>query len=284
MPAKATAPESTERVMIFIDGSNLYHVLAQNCGRYDLVFDKFGNKLANGRQLVRTYYYNIRQDPTFNPSASAEQDKFLSALFEIPYFEVRLGVHRRHGDQMVEKGVDVMMATDIVVGAFRDIYDTAIIVSGDGDFYPAMQAAKDLGKHIEVVAFDSNLSPEARRVADSATLLKKTFFTGLWTTRGRAAISKKTDEIEKKPATRRPSTRAKDSTVDDHGSATDGDKPSRRTPARRRRPVRTATSSNGVSADVPQAGNTESTDSSDVPDTPRTPETPHEPETAPAGL
>ncbi len=120
MPAKATAPESTERVMIFIDGSNLYHVLAQNCGRYDLVFDKFGNKLADGRQLVRTYYYNIRQDPTFNPSASAEQDKFLSALFEIPYFEVRLGVHRRHGDQMVEKGVDVMMATDIVVGAFRD--------------------------------------------------------------------------------------------------------------------------------------------------------------------
>ncbi|MCH7740307.1 MAG: NYN domain-containing protein [Chloroflexi bacterium] len=276
MPAKASARESTERVMIFIDGSNLYHVLAQNCGRYDLVFDKFGNKLADGRRLVRTYYYNIRQDPTFNPSASAEQERFLSALFEIPYFEVRLGVHRRHGDQMVEKGVDVMMATDIVVGAFRDIYDTAIVVSGDGDFYPAMQVAKDLGKHIEVVAFDSNLSPEAKRVADSATLLKKTFFTGLWTTRSRAATAK-TDEDENKPATGRRPTRAKTSAPDDQGSVpasgTDGDKPSRRTPSRRRRPVRTAAGSNGVSADTPQAGDSESTESPTTPETPATSET-----------
>ena len=282
MPAKATAPESTERVMIFIDGSNLYHVLAQNCGRYDLVFDKFTAKLGDGRPVVRTYYYNIRQDPTFNPSAAAEQEKFLTALFETPYFEVRLGVHRRHGDQMVEKGVDVMMATDIVVGAFRDIYDTAIIVSGDGDFYPAMQAAKDLGKHVEVVAFDSNLSPEAKRVADSATLLKKTFFTSLWTTKSRAATGRKTDEIEKKPATKRSPTRAKASAADDQGSTSDADKPSRRTPARRRRPIRPATGGNGVSADVPQTGNTGSTDSPDTQDTPETPEAPHEPETAPA--
>ncbi len=275
MPAKATAPETTERVTIFIDGSNLYHVLAQNCGRYDLVFDKFGNKLADGRRLVRTYYYNIRQDATFNPSAAAEQEKFLSALFDIPYFEVRLGVHRRHGDQMVEKGVDVMMATDIVVGAFRDTYDTAIVVSGDGDFYPAMQVAKDLGKHIEVVAFDSNLSPEAKRVADSATLLKKSYFTGLWTTRSRAASSTKTDEVEKKPATRRPSIRAKTTETDDNGSAPDGDKPSRRAPTRRRRPVRTGTGSNGVSADTPQSDSSEAPESSDVPET-------SEPEVKPA--
>ncbi len=273
MPAKATAPESAERVMIFIDGSNLYHVLAQNCGRYDLVFDKFTAKLGNGRPVVRTYYYNIRQDPSFNPVASQEQEKFLTALFETPYFEVRLGVHRRHGDQMVEKGVDVMMATDIVVGAFRDIYDTAIVVSGDGDFYPAMQAAKDLGKHIEVVAFDSNLSPEAKRVADLATLLKKSFFTGLWTTKSRAATSK-TDEDDKKPAIRRRSTKPPTSAADDRGSASDSDKPSRRTPARRRRPVRTATGSNGVSADTPQAGNIESTESPETPPASRTPEAP----------
>ncbi len=273
MPAKASAPGSVERVMIFIDGSNLYHVLAQNCGRYDLVFDKFAEKLGNGRQVIRTYYYNIRQDPTFNPAASIEQDKFLTALFETPYFEIRLGVHRRHGDQMVEKGVDVMMATDIVVGAFRDIYDTAIVVSGDGDFYPAMQVAKDLGKHIEVVAFDSNLSPEAKRVADSATLLKKSFFTGLWTTRSRA-VTRKTDTDEKKPVSRRRSTKPSTPDADDQGSGTDGDKRSRRTLARRRRPARTATGSNGVSADTPHAENTESTESPETPETPATPDTP----------
>lgn len=173
----------SERVMIFIDGSNLYHVLGQNCGRHDLVFGKFVEKLAEGRKLQRTYYYNIRQDPSFNPQASSEQEKFLTTLFETEYLEVRLGVHRRHGDTMVEKGVDVMMATDMVAGAFRDCFDTAVVVSGDGDFFPAIQAVKDLGKHVEVVAFDSNLSPEARYAADRAVILTKSFFTTLWTTR-----------------------------------------------------------------------------------------------------
>ncbi|NQW16653.1 MAG: NYN domain-containing protein [Chloroflexi bacterium] len=210
MPAIADAQLFEERVMIFIDGSNLYHVLTQNCGRHDLVFEKFSEKLGGGRQVKRTYYYNIRQDPTYNPAATAEQDKFMATLFDTPYFEVKLGVHRRQGDTMVEKGVDVMMATDIVVGAFRDLYDTAIVVSGDGDFFPAMQAAKDLGKHIEVVAFESNLSPEAKRVADKAILLRKTHFTGLWT-RGRRTSTSQSDsddsEDEKKPTRSTTSTR-----------------------------------------------------------------------------
>ncbi len=199
MPEKALEGAPEERVMIFIDGSNLYHVLAQNCGRYDLVFEKFTAKLGNGRSVLRTYYYNIRQDRTYNPQASAEQEKFLTALFDTPYFEVRLGVHRRQGETMVEKGVDVMMATDIVVGAFWDVFETAIVVSGDGDFYPAMQAAKDLGKHIEVVAFDSNLSPEARRVADTTILLKKSYFTGMWTRQRRTSTDTATT-TKKTPA------------------------------------------------------------------------------------
>jgi hypothetical protein len=87
---------------------------------------------------------------------------------------------------MVEKGVDVMLATDVVTNAYNDHYDTAIVVSGDADFYPALQAAKDVGKHIEVAAFDMNLSAESARVADVVQKLNKTFFTGLWMTRAQA--------------------------------------------------------------------------------------------------
>ena len=59
MPAKSsTKPviRESNRVMVFIDGSNLYHVLTQSCGRHDLQFDKFAVKLANGRELKRIYY------------------------------------------------------------------------------------------------------------------------------------------------------------------------------------------------------------------------------------
>lgn len=185
MPKATTRPSSRadERVMVFIDGSNLYHVLGQTCGRHDLQFDKFAQKLANGRDLRRVYYYNIRQEAFEDRSNASDQDKFLSSLYDTPHLEVKLGIWKQRGSTMVEKGVDVMLAVDLVTRAYKDQYDTAIIVSGDADFYPALQAAKDVGKHVEVAAFETNISAEAARVADLHIKLTKTFFTGLWMTR-----------------------------------------------------------------------------------------------------
>ena len=48
-----------ERVAIFIDGSNLYHSLEENCRRFDLDFGAFSSKLSGPRTLFRTYYYNV---------------------------------------------------------------------------------------------------------------------------------------------------------------------------------------------------------------------------------
>lgn len=47
----------------------------------------------------------------------------------------------RVGDRVGEKGVDVAMAVDMVRHAPE--YDLAIIISGDADFVPAIQAVKD---------------------------------------------------------------------------------------------------------------------------------------------
>jgi uncharacterized LabA/DUF88 family protein len=169
--------------MVFIDGSNLYHVLGQICGRHDLQFDKFAQKLANGRDLRRVYYYNVRQEAFEDRSNASDQEKFLNSLYDTPYLEVKLGIWKQRGGTMVEKGVDVMLATDLVTRAYRDHYDTAIVVSGDADFYPALQAVKDAGKQVEVAAFDANISAEAARTTDLHINLTKTFFTGLWMTR-----------------------------------------------------------------------------------------------------
>jgi uncharacterized LabA/DUF88 family protein len=235
MPTKSSKPKvvrEDERVMVFIDGSNLYHVLSQGCGRHDLQFDKFSYKLANGRSLQRTYYYNIRQESETNPTVGTEQQKFLDSLYDTPYVEVRLGIWKQRGDVMVEKGVDVMLATDLVVHAYKDHYDTAIVVSGDADFYPALQAVKDVGKHIEVAAFDMNMSSESARVADSTIKFTKSYFTGLWMTRAqaraRAAAASKpevSDEAaspngEDKAATKATSSRRTSSTRQSTSSTT----------------------------------------------------------------
>lgn len=52
-----------------------------------------------------------------------------------------------------EKAVDVKLGIDLIM--LRDIYDTAVIVSGDQDYVPAVQAAKDYGKRVVNVAFET---------------------------------------------------------------------------------------------------------------------------------
>jgi uncharacterized LabA/DUF88 family protein len=169
-----------DRVAIFIDGSNLYHALRANLGRFNVNFAEFVGKLCGSRRLFRTYYYNVLQDPTQRPDAYREQQEFLDILRKTPYMEVRLGSMKIAQGIPVEKGVDVMLATDLLYFAWNDFYDTAVLVSGDSDFAYALQAIKNMGKHVEVAYFESGIARDLLDIADNRHLLNRSFFSGLW--------------------------------------------------------------------------------------------------------
>ena len=175
-----------DRVAIFIDGSNLYHALRSNLRRYDLNFAEFANKLCGSRRLFRTYYYNVLQDPIQWPDGYREQQEFLNILRKTPYLEVRLGSTKVTQGIPVEKGIDIMLATDLLYFAWNDFYDVAILVSGDSDFAYALQAVKNMGKHVEVAYFENSVSKDLLDVADDRHLLKQSFFSGLWAGKRRA--------------------------------------------------------------------------------------------------
>ena len=69
-----------------------------------------------------------------------------------------------------EKTVDVNLAVDML--QMRDIYDMAVIVSGDQDYLPAVQAAKNAGKTVVNIAFAARsgelLPGGAKRLNESA--------------------------------------------------------------------------------------------------------------------
>lgn len=174
------------RVAIFIDGSNLYHALRNNFGRYDINFAEFTRKLCGSRQLFRTYYYNVLQDPLLRPEGHREQQEFLDILRNTPYLEVRLGSTKLSQGVAVEKGIDVMLATDLLHFAWNDFYDVAVLVSGDSDFAYALQAVKNIGKHIEVAYFENGVSKDLLNLADNWHVLNRSFFSGLWSGRPRA--------------------------------------------------------------------------------------------------
>ena len=169
-----------DRVAIFIDGSNLYHALQNNFRRHDLNFTEFANKLCGSRRLFRTYYYNVLQDSTQRPEGYRDQQDFLDVLRKTPYLETRLGTTKLAQGIPVEKGIDIMLATDLLYFAWNDFYDVAVVVSGDADFAYALQAVKNMGKHVEVAYFESGISKDLLDAADNRHLLDQKFFRSLW--------------------------------------------------------------------------------------------------------
>jgi uncharacterized LabA/DUF88 family protein len=169
-----------DRVAIFIDGSNLYHALKSNFGRNDLYFIGFISKLCGSRPLFRTYYYNVQQDQAKWPDTHKEQQEFLEVLNKTPYLEVRLGKTKVAQGIPVEKGIDIMLATDLLYFARNNAYDVAILVSGDSDFAYALQAVKNMGKHVELAYFENVVSKDLLDIVDNRHLLDRSFLSGLW--------------------------------------------------------------------------------------------------------
>ena len=173
-----------ERIMIFIDGSNVYHSLKKHCGRTDLDIGKFCRKLMEKRQLIRIYYYNARVGMKEEPDRYKQQQAFFAGVNSIPYTELRLGRLIYNNWPSVppyEKGTDVQLATDMLTHGFRNNYDIAILVAGDNDYVGAIQAVKDNGKHVEVALFGKEgTSRQLRDVADKVIPINSRLLKGCW--------------------------------------------------------------------------------------------------------
>ncbi len=156
-----------ERVAIFIDGNNLYYSF-KNLGIKRIDFQKLLRLLVEDKLLISTFYYNAPLDININPGTYWEQQKFFNKLKKIPDFNVvlcRLRKHKRkNGNYAFDvKGDDVHLAVDLVSGAYENLYDTAIIVSGDEDFVPAIKKAQKLGKRVINAYFKSSSSASLKK-------------------------------------------------------------------------------------------------------------------------
>jgi uncharacterized LabA/DUF88 family protein len=185
MCKKGTArSDMAEHVMVFIDGSNLYHSLKKNFNRTDLDIGKFVNKLLEKRSLTRIYYYNARVGIKEEPERYKRQSAFFNSVNAIPYTELRLGrlvYYNWPNVPPYEKGTDVQLAVDMITHSFKDNYDTAILVAGDNDFVSAVQAVKDNGKHIEVALFGKEgTSRQLRSAADRVLTINSKLLRGCW--------------------------------------------------------------------------------------------------------
>ena len=170
----------TERISIFIDGRNFYHSTKHLEEKgYEIDFQKIVNNLLGNRKLVNTFYYNALLDKNYNLEKYNKHKDFLDDLKKIPRFKVVLcdwrKITNKDGSFRYDiKGDDIQLAHDLLMGAVKDLYDTAIILSGDADFIPIIKTVrKEFKKKVENGYFRRTSSYKLRKACDFSVNLNR---------------------------------------------------------------------------------------------------------------
>jgi uncharacterized LabA/DUF88 family protein len=147
-----------KNVAVFVDVANIFY--AAKAAGVDIDYVTLLKSASAGRDLVRAYAYT-GLDPD-----NENQRNFHDFLRRSNYKVVSKDI-RKYGDGKVKANLDIELVVDMMKTA-RNL-DIAIVVSGDGDFAPAIRAVQEMGVRCEVISFRGNTSSDLMEVADLFT-------------------------------------------------------------------------------------------------------------------
>lgn len=200
--------EKNDRVIVYIDGFNLYFGMREagldNCRWLNL--EKMVSKLLQPNQILKEIKY-FTSRVSNNPDKQKRQSTYIDALestkIKILYGNYQDGSEecRRCGHiwrTAKEKMTDVNIATSMIVDAFNDLFDMALLISGDSDLVPPIKAVHtNFNKKRVVIAF-----PPKRHNASMALVAKGSLIIGKKTlidSQFDSEIKSKTGYLLKKP-------------------------------------------------------------------------------------
>ena len=149
-----------QRVGVFVDVQNLYYS-AKNLFQAKVNFAKVLEEAVAGRKLVRAVAYVIK-------APNSLEDNFFQALDTMGYeikskdLQVYAGGNKK-GDWDVGLVIDAIRMS-------RNL-DVVVLVSGDGDYVPAVEFLQNNGVMVEAVAFQETTSSKLVDQVDDFTNL-----------------------------------------------------------------------------------------------------------------
>ena len=169
-----------KRIAIYIDGSNFYYKLRDLEVPNTTYFNYSGLSrwLARDRVIISKRYYigvvRAKENDEKGQKLRKNQQRLFNHLCSpLQGFIVKQGYLMKNDGVYHEKGVDVKMAVDLLVGAYEDLYDRAILLSSDTDLIPAIQKIKHLGKEVEYIGFSHKPSLGLQKYASLTRLMIK---------------------------------------------------------------------------------------------------------------
>jgi uncharacterized LabA/DUF88 family protein len=179
------------RLNVYVDGYNLYHRRLEGTVYKWLDLHALGAALMPGMTVNRVRYFTTWAQPRRGDGKQQQrQQAYIRALRTTPGFSVAFGLFRERMKQLravypppdrhwvfktEEKGSDVNLASYLLLDAFRNAYDTALVISNDADLKTPINITRhDLGKQV-VVAIPGTIRqiPKSALPADAFVRIDK---------------------------------------------------------------------------------------------------------------
>ena len=149
-----------EKVIFFFDGFNLYHALAnKRFYRYKWIdLTSLAEKFVTKKDKIEDIYY-FTALAIWSPDKVRRHKAFIKAQ-EIKGVKTIYGEFRRRDKEcrickktyqtFEEKQTDVNIAIQLFKLSIQEKYDKALIISGDSDLIPAIEAVKSTFPHKKI--------------------------------------------------------------------------------------------------------------------------------------
>jgi uncharacterized LabA/DUF88 family protein len=162
---------------LFIDGAYLgarlkYISKCFTIDSLELDYNAFRSSVIPGQSAQKAFYYdclpargpNEKRDD-YDKRVKPEQNIF-KAIKSLPGYHVFLGEAVHSGGDIVQKGVDIHIAVDMLTHSFRGVIDRAILYTGDRDFAPLVSALVQQGIYVTVGYHPKSVAEELLDAAD----------------------------------------------------------------------------------------------------------------------
>lgn len=175
---------------VYIDGFNMYYGAIKNTPNKWLDLEALCRRLLPKDKIVKIRYFTalITARPN-DPRQPVRQQTYLRALETLPLVTIHHGHYLSHTVRMPlanpptagprtvevikteEKGSDVNLATYLLLDAFREDCDTAVVISNDSDLAEPIRVAEhELGIRVGII---NPQKPQRRSRAMRSTFFKQ---------------------------------------------------------------------------------------------------------------
>jgi uncharacterized LabA/DUF88 family protein len=174
------------RVAFFIDGFNVFHALDEKKSYHKykwLDYSKLAKCFVKSKERIADVYY-FTAYAEWNQDKKARHQLLIRAL-DMQGVNIVLGKFKLRDKEChvchkiyqtyEEKQTDVNISIKLFQCAYNDIFDTAILVTGDSDIVPAIKAVKESfpAKRIGLVIPIGRSAEEMKNVCDFHMKMKE---------------------------------------------------------------------------------------------------------------